>query len=89
MQSNVESEWVSTYFPTSDELRHFKKYVLKIANDGVYAAKISVPMDLMVDPIPIEESLKLNHVQIRFATQGSTFLKRQLNNPTSNIQIQL
>lgn len=65
MESEVSSEYVKNYFPTPTELRNFKDYVKKIANDGVSAAKISVPMDLMENPISIRESLKLKNVQIQ------------------------
>lgn len=82
MESKVDSEWVVNYFPTSTELRDFKTYIKKIANDG--AAKISVPIDLMVDHIPIEESSKLNHVQIQKVTakqlaDGSTGMRFNWN----------
>lgn len=40
MESTVESQWIKTYFPTSNDLKDFKNFMKTIAKDGLYAAKV-------------------------------------------------
>lgn len=41
MESQIESNFIETYYPTENDLKNFKEYIQKIVNDGLCVAKVN------------------------------------------------